>query len=82
MSALIDGSTRYADDPRCRYVVAAHPDGLTLEQIGELMGVSRAAVWQIETQALESLRRRLALAGVRAEDLGEAIALRARREVV
>ena len=80
--AIVDGTTRYADDIAAQLCVAAFPGGMELEEIGEAMGMSRQRVQQIEAQALESLRRRLRLAGVRAEDLGEAIALRARREAV
>ena len=79
---IVDGTTRYADDVAAQLCVAAFPDGMDLEEIGEAMGLSRERVRQVEAQALESLRRRLALAGVRAEDLGDAIALRARREAV
>lgn len=79
--ALIDGTTRYADDPRAQYVVAAHPDGLTLDEIGELLGLTRERVRQIEEQALASLRRRLELAGVTAEDFARFLAERDRRAV-
>lgn len=53
--ALIDGETRYEDDPRCQYVVAAHPDGLEWAQIGELMGCSAQAVRQVTDRALRKL---------------------------
>ena len=75
--APIDGTTRYADDARCQYVVAAHPDGINNEQIGELLGISRERVRQIVDSALDSLRRRCAVAGITEDDVRELFARRA-----
>lgn len=52
----IDAYTPWELDDVCWYVVACHPDGLTLAEIGELLGVTRERVRQIETAALEKLR--------------------------
>lgn len=76
--ALIDMRTPYADDDRCWYVVEAHPDGLTLDEIGQLMGVTREWVRQIEERALEHLRARCELAGISREDVREFLARRER----
>jgi hypothetical protein len=39
-----------------REIVAAHPDGMTLEQVGAVLGVTRERVRQIEAAALFKLR--------------------------
>ena len=74
--ALIDMRTPYADDDRCWYVVEAHPDGLTLDEIGQLMGVTREWVRQIEERALAHLRARCELAGITGDDVREFLARR------
>lgn len=56
--ALIDSVTRFEEDPRSRYVVAHHPDGLSLDEIGMLFGITRERVRQIEVIALTKLRKR------------------------
>lgn len=38
-------------------VVAAHPDGMTLEEIGDILGLTRERVRQIEASALRKLRK-------------------------
>jgi hypothetical protein len=62
---LVDASTRYERDDRCWYVTAVHPDGLTLEEVGHLLCVTRERIRQIERKALRKLRA----LGVRHEDL-------------
>lgn len=52
---LVDMFTPYDEDDRCWYVTEVH-EGLTFEQIGELMGVSRERVRQIERDALQRAR--------------------------
>lgn len=56
----------WEDDDHAWYVVAHHPEGLTLEQIGAVMGLSDERVRQIVEEALEKLRQ---LAEIRAEML-------------
>lgn len=41
--------------PEAMRAVQEHPDGMTLEEIGRLMGVTRERVRQIEAQALRKL---------------------------
>jgi len=67
--ALIDGTTPYDEDKRCQYVVEHHPHGLTLDQIGDLLGLTRERVRQIEAKALERLVKRMRLVGLDVEDL-------------
>ena len=47
----------YEDDPWARQFVEAHPDGATLELVGEVLGITRERVRQIEEVALRKLRR-------------------------
>jgi len=46
----------WEDDPRAKYVVAHHPDGITLDEIGLLLGVTRERVRQIVESALRKLK--------------------------
>jgi len=46
----------WEDDPRAQYVVAHHPDGITLDEVGLLLGVTRERVRQIEESALRKLK--------------------------
>lgn len=39
-----------------RRVVRAHPEGMTLEQIGEVLGLTRERVRQIEVTAVRKLK--------------------------
>ena len=48
---------KWEDDAVAQYVVEMHPDGLTLEEIGELMGLTSERVRQIEESALRKLNR-------------------------
>lgn len=43
-----------------------HPDGATLEEVGEVLGITRERVRQIEFSALRKLRRELAKGDVNA----------------
>lgn len=45
------------DDPWAQYAVESHPEGMLLEEIGELMGLTRERVRQIEEAALRKLKR-------------------------
>ena len=49
--------TPYCDDDWAWYVVHSHPEGLTLEQIGDLYGLSRERVRQIEEDAVRKINR-------------------------
>lgn len=46
----------YDRDPIAQYVVASFPEGLTLTELGELMGVCRERVRQVEAEAFRKLR--------------------------
>jgi len=54
---LVNLVTPWEEDDRCWYVVAHHPGGLTLRQIGDIVGLTRERVRQIEAMALHKLRR-------------------------
>jgi transcriptional regulator with XRE-family HTH domain len=63
----------WEDDDWSWYVVAHHPDGLTTEQVGDVMGISAERVRQIEAHALATMRERLegpAWGGPRPDALG------------
>lgn len=70
----IDATTPYADDVEAQRLVEANPDGMTLEQVGDVLGVTRERVRQIEAGALKSLRLRCALAGIEPEDVAAMLA--------
>jgi hypothetical protein len=53
---LIDRDTSFDDDDKCWYVIACHPDGLSLDEIGQLINCTRERVRQIELTALRKLR--------------------------
>ncbi len=46
----------WEEHDEAREIVAKHPDGMTLEQVGNVLGVTRERVRQIEAIALEKLR--------------------------
>ncbi len=48
------------EDDHAWYVVAHHPDGLSLEQVAALMGVTDERVRQIEQEAFAKIREMLA----------------------
>lgn len=58
----------------CQKIVAEHPDGMTLEEVGEVLGVTRERVRQIESAALRKLRSGLGLGGTADYD-GQTFAL-------
>lgn len=53
---IVDELTPYADDVLCQLLVSAHPDGMSHEAIGLVIGLSKERVRQIETEALATLR--------------------------
>ena len=57
-------SLPWDEDEDVRAFVAAHPDGATLEEVGEYLGVTRERVRQMEGAALARLAGRLRDAGV------------------
>lgn len=71
--ALLDEHTRYEDDERCRRVVEAHPDGMTLAEVSMHFGVCRERIRQIEERALRSLVMRCELAGISREDVASVL---------
>lgn len=66
--AIVHPSLRYEDDVACQLLVNAHPDGLTLDEVGRALGLTRERVRQIEAAALAKLRRRLAVLGFLLEE--------------
>lgn len=64
-------STRFCDDDDAQRLVAEHPDGMTLEQVAALFGVTVARVQQIESAAIKRLRLRCAVAGIEPEDVAQ-----------
>lgn len=74
--ALVDSVTPYAEDVACQMLVSAHPDGLTLEEIGGAMGFTRQRAEQVEAAAIAKFAKRCELAGITREDF---VALVARR---
>jgi transcriptional regulator len=43
--------------------------GMTLEEVAELLGITRERVRQIEARALMKMRKRLRLRGINADDI-------------
>lgn len=71
--------TPYADDLEAQQLVAQHPDGMTLEEVGAIFGVTRERVRQIEATALRNLRIRCALVGIEPDDVAAMLATRPER---
>ena len=46
----------WEEHDEARRIVAENPDGMTLEEVGQVLGVTRERVRQIEAAALEKLR--------------------------
>lgn len=80
-AALVDARTPYAEDVACQRLVAAHPGGMELAEIGAAMGLTHQRVQQIEAQALANLERRLRLIGITAEAFAEHLASHGERDV-
>lgn len=58
-----------AERPSCVIdVVDAHPEGLTLDEVGQLFGVTRERIRQIESKALARLPRRTEREGLSIDD--------------
>lgn len=57
--AFVHPSLPYELDWACQILVNAHPEGLSLEQIGEALAITRENARKIELRALAKLRRRL-----------------------
>ena len=51
----VDKETPWEDDLVCQKLVRDNPDGMTLEQVGQVLGLTRERVRQIEEQALRKL---------------------------
>lgn len=66
----------FEQDEAAQRFVAEHPDGATLEEVGNAFGLTRERMRQIEAKAIDALRKRCALAGIEAEDLAAALARR------
>lgn len=52
----------WEEHAEARRIVAENPDGMTLEEVGKVLGVTRERVRQIEAAALEKLRTGTGLA--------------------
>lgn len=76
--ATVHPTLPFARDPDAQRFVADHPDGATLEQVGDALGVTRERVRQLERTALGRLRKRAALAGIDPSDLAHVLAQRER----
>lgn len=77
---LVDPDERWSDDDRAWYVVATQPDGLTLDQVGALLDVSREYVRQLEARAVQKLRRAFERDGLSADDVGDWLSRRPERD--
>lgn len=52
----IDSTTPYALDREAQRLVREHPQGMTLDEVGVALGITRERVRQIEHRAVEKLR--------------------------
>jgi hypothetical protein len=55
---IIDHTTRFENDPVCRAIVDAFPQGLSRPIVANLMGISAKYVQMLEERALLYLRQR------------------------
>ena len=53
---LIDNTLSYQEDAVARAFVQMYPHGATLEIVGEMFGLTRERIRQIESRALRKLR--------------------------
>lgn len=60
---IVDELT-FDEDELTQAFMKAHPGGATLEEVGDFLGVTRERVRQIESAAVDALRRRAHLAGL------------------
>jgi hypothetical protein len=65
----------YEDHDECQKIVEANPDGLTLEEVGAYLGITRERVRQIEVEALTKLREATGGAVVETESFAFPLAL-------
>lgn len=65
----IDPRVPWLEDYTARAFVVHHPEGATLEEVGQMLGVTRERVRQIEVAAFKRLRRACEREGIDAEDL-------------
>lgn len=72
----IDQVTPYERDLRCRAIVREHPDGLSREAVGVLLGISDERVRQIEESALRAVEAQCQALGIGGADLWAALASR------
>lgn len=79
--ALVHPTMPYELDEAAQRFVDEHPDGGSLDEIGEAMGLTRERIRQIESIALRRLSIRLPLAGIDPEDAAEYFQSKARRRV-
>lgn len=76
----IDQVTPYERDLRCRVIVREHPDGLSRESVGALLGISGERVRQIEESALRAVEAQCQALGISGADLWAALASRGGEE--
>lgn len=65
----VDPWLPYAQDEAAQRFVEEHPDGATLEEVGEALGLVKQRVDQIERVALARFAKRCRLAGISADDV-------------
>lgn len=76
---FLSQTASYADDARCRHLVRHFRDGMSLEDIGDLLGITRERVRQIEHVAMRHFIARAKLADITADDM-RAVFQRANRD--
>jgi hypothetical protein len=71
--SLVDGRRRFADDQHAVSAVLCKPDGMEHHEIGDLVGVGRERIRQIEEAALRKLRVGMRLIDLLGVDKAESI---------